>query len=349
MPTDDEIRAEMAAIIAGGEAESTGSSATITEANRQYSTPPAATTTAAAAQAAQAATAAAAGKVAEPPAAPALDEQTSRKLAVARRAQQDAQRERQQAAAERQQLAAEVAEAKAYRDAVARAKATGDIAGLARAHGIDLSRSHATSILAETLGKDAPAELRTEAQIAQLERRMQAQDAELARRDQAAQQAAQEAAQRQDLEQRHRAARDYVRAELLPELGDKTATIRALAAHPEFGDGVVMQGISHFQQLAAQRGDAEPAEAFQQVHSKLIRMAVAIMSDPAAAAEIQKAVQANKPQPPVPAEKTKPAPTTISNQQHFSSTTPPAPAATFEEQAVNARAELKAMRERGEI
>lgn len=274
---DDQLTAELNAIISGGDpAAVTPPEAAAT------STPPGE---------------AAAPPIGTPAAAPALDEQTSRKIAISRRAQEQAVAAKRDADARLAELASAQAKVAAYEQAIARAKATGDIVGLARAHGIDVSQDHAKAVLATAMGKDAPVELQRDAKVAELERLIQAQNAQMEadkrerlEREQQTQAVAQEQA---------RVA--YVRAELLPHMGEAAVAVRALAADPEFGDSVIRQVIGSYQSLAAQYGEVDPVEAFKQVNAKLMRMVDLVR--PAAVQD------ASKPKIEPPAEKPKPAPT----------------------------------------
>ena len=323
-PSDDQIRAEVAALIANPGTDVAPAPAA---AAAPAETPPPAT------EAPPAAT--------PTPSAPAptefqLDEATQRQIAAARRAQEAAQNERRQLAAERQQAQAQAAAAQRLADIEAMAR-TGKTGALLRALGVTPGKDHAEDMLADALGDDAPAELRLKAQIAQLARQREADRAELAAFKASLEQQAQQQTAAQQMAQQ----REYVRQTLLPQFGDKAAAVRALAADPEFADTVIGAGIQQYHAMVEQRGEADPAEAFTDAHRRLVRMGTRLMSDPAVAAEITKALEAVKPkQAPPPAEKPQPAPT-LSNQQH-TSTTPPVVSdwKSYEEQV---RREVEAM------
>lgn len=320
-PSDDQIRAEVAALLANPGTEVAPAPA----AAAAETPPPTAPETPPPAPA-----------VTPPPAEFQLDEATQRQIAAARRAQEAAALERRQLATERQQAGAQAAAAQRLADIEAMAR-TGKTGALLRALGVTPGKDHAEDMLADALGDDAPAELRLKAQIAQLARQRDQDRAEL----QAFQQRLEQQAQQQTAAQTMHQQREYVRQTLLPQFGDKAAAVRALAADPEFADTVIGAGIQQYHAMVEQRGEADPAEAFTDAHRRLVRMGTRLMSDPAVAAEITRALEATKPkQATPPAEKPQPAPT-LSNQQH-TSTTPPVVSdwKSYEEQV---RREVEAM------
>lgn len=290
---DEALQAEMASIMSGGE-------------------PPAAAAPAPGPAAGATAAPIAAAPASVAPPAPAIDEQTSKKLLLSRQAQMAAAKERQAVAAERAALTKDLAEAKAYRDAVARAKSQRDAGGLLRAHGLEPGRDDAEEILAASMGKDAPAELRTAADVKALRRELQAERA-------AREQMANEYKQRDDertAAQRAVEQRQYIRATLLPSLGEESAALTALATHPKFGDGLLQGALTRYQQYAQETGDQEPNEPFRQHAAELEELVVTVMRDPVAAKRINamlSPVTDEKQKPTPPADKTKPAPT-IGNQ-----------------------------------
>lgn len=302
-----QVHAEMAAIISGGAEAAPEAAAAAPVA----SPPPAAATPAT-------------PPAAAPPAAPALDESTSRKLLAQRQAQVALQRDRQQFETQRQTFARQIEAAQAQQARIEQAKARGDAIAILREHGIEPGRQHAEAVLAASMGKDAPAELRTQTEIGELRRLYEATQTELKRRDQVEQQRTAAAEEARTAEQHIQ----YVRNTLLGELGDEVAAVRALGAHPKFGAGIIQAGIARFRQHAQDTGDREPNEPFRQHAEELEDLVYTVMRDPAAAKRIQAKLEraqgttAQKPQPTPTAEKPQPAPTI--GKQFTASTESPA-------------------------
>lgn len=309
---DEQLRAEMNAIISGGDPAQAAPPAGATQSRdgQPEGTPAVVPTPAVPAAAA----------AAQKP--PALDEQTSRKLALSRQAQLAAQRERQAAQASLAELAKERAALAEFKQTLERAKASGDPIAILRAHGLEPGRDSAEAILAASLGKEAPAELQTKTELAALRRELAA---EKAAREQMVEETKQRSAQEESARQGAQ-QREYVRKTLLPELGDEVAAMRALAAHPKYGDGVIQGAIARYQQHAHETGDQEPLEPFRQQAEELEELVLTIMRDPIAAKRIQAKLSPStttqKPQPTPPAEETKPAPTI--GKQFTGSTAQPA-------------------------
>lgn len=324
--SDDQIRAEVQAIL---NADQPGDGPAPTSQGIDPTAPPPA-----AAPADPAAPPAAAAV--PPPVVDTIDEQTRAKM---QRVRDQAIAQRQQLATERQQLDGERAAFKKWNDDVARAKARGDLVALGRLHGIEPGRDHAENVLAETMGSEAPGDLKMRAQMAQLQRQADADRAELAAYRQQLDNEKQQAQQVQHQAQQH----EYVKTTLLPTFGEKAAIVRALAGDAEFADGIINTGIQRYHAMAQELGEAEPAEAFAIVDQGLERLILRAMSDPAVATRIQSKLDASKPKPTTPpAEKPQPAPTT-NNKQFQGSTTPPAATTDWDAYQKQVRTEVEEM------
>jgi hypothetical protein len=262
----------------------------------------------------------AAPAAATPPAAPAWtpDENTSRAIAARRKAQQEAQAEIGKLEALRQQnaKALEAEKKLAALEAAAKAGRAGEVL---RHLGITPGKEHAEDAYAAALGDDAPEPLRMKVELQRMQRQLADERAEREKlREEINGRHEREAQERQAASDR-----TYVRATLVPQIGERASIVRALVSDPEFGDSIVNTGIQQFRATQQELGEADPAEAFAHVDQRFERLLLVAMRDPAVYARITKALDASKPKPTTPpAETQKPAPT-LSNR-HDTGTTPPA-------------------------
>lgn len=186
-------------------------------------------------------------------------------------------------------------------------------------------------LLARKLGADAPDDLKFRARLAQrLRSKEQAYEQrlrEIEERDAKRDEETKQFSARYEEQQREQQARTYLRTEVMPKFGDDLAGIRALAADEEFAQGLITPGLAAYREHHSrfQQGDedepATPERAFRPMQERLVRMTTLLMSDPAFAAVVQKALGAPKSKTTT-AEEKKPAlpPKTLSNTQHVTTT-----------------------------